>query len=130
MGYEHAPVGTPVRHEVIDVRLSLQAPATPGRYWILMAIAAEPSGGFALSRTNWTVEKPAWGDGNDLASLPDSVYREAQQRGVIQTQVAYRPDKNEGKSECRLGERDANGRPTLKYCNAPLAMTAIEVIVR
>ena len=122
------PVATPVRREVIDVPIAQQAPATPGRYWILMAISAEPAGGFIASGTNWTVGTPVWGDGNDLASLPDSVLLEAQQRGLIRTSRAYALDQNE--SACRLGGGPGGGRPTLKYCYGQLAMTAVEVIVR
>ena len=122
------PVATPVRREVIDVPIAQQAPATPGRYWILMAISAEPAGGFIASGTNWTVGTPVWGDGNDLASLPDSVLLEAQQRGLIRTSRAYALSQNE--SACRLGGGPGGGRPTLKYCDGQLAMTAIEVIVR
>jgi DNA-binding SARP family transcriptional activator len=122
------PVATPVRREVIDVPIAQQAPATPGRYWILMAISAEPAGGFIASGTNWTVGTPVWGDGNDLVSLPDSVLLEAQQRGLIRTSRAYALGQNE--SGCRLGGGPGGGRPTLKYCDSQLAMTAVEVIVR
>ena len=131
VGYEYLPVGTPVRRDVIDVPISMRAPPTPGRYWILMVVAAEPSGGFALSRTNWSAETPVWGDGNDLASQPDSVYREAQLRGRIDTWLGFRPEHEEVPPEpCRLGSGGSNGRPDLKYCRTAVAMTAIEVIVR
>ena len=39
------PITTPLGREGIDIALALQAPPTPGRYWILMAISAEPAGG-------------------------------------------------------------------------------------
>jgi DNA-binding SARP family transcriptional activator len=128
VGQDLYPVATPVRREVIDVPITQQAPATPGRYWILMAISAEPAGGFIASSTNWTVGTPVWGDGNDLVSLPDSVLLEAQQRGLIRTSRAYALSQNE--SACRLGGGPGGGRPTLKYCDGQLAMTAVEVIVR
>ena len=126
------PVATPVRREVIDIPIAQQAPTTPGRYWIVLAISAEPAGGFIASGTNWTVRTPVWGDGNDLASLPDSVLLEAQQRGLIRTSRAYPLDWDV--APCRLrggpGGGPGGGRPTLKYCDGQLAMTAVEVIVR
>jgi hypothetical protein len=63
-----------------------------------------------------------------LVSLPDSVLLEAQQRGLIRTSRAYALSQNE--SACRLGGGPGGGRPTLKYCDGQLAMTAVEVIVR
>lgn len=129
VGQDLYPVATPVRREVIDIPIAKRAPPTPGRYWILMAIAAEPSGGFILSRTNWTMGTPVWGDGNDLAALPDSVILEAQRRGMILTKVAYPRGQEHDDRNCeRSTNRDA--RPTFDYCTNPLAMTAIEVIVR
>lgn len=130
VGYDYTPVGTPVRRDVIDVPINMQAPLIPGRYWIAMTIAAEPSGGFALSGTNWTFEKPVWGDGNDIATLPDSVFQEAQQRGVITEWLGFGPGHPRDKLTCRPGSGGRNGLPELKYCQSPLTMTAIEVIVR
>jgi hypothetical protein len=128
VGQDLFPVPTPVRREVVDVPIAYEAPPTPGRYWILMAISAEPAGGFIASGTNWTVGTPVWGDGNDLASLPDSVLLEAQQRGVVRTSRAYFLGWDV--APCRLGGGPGGGRPTLKYCDGQLAMTAVEVIVR
>lgn len=129
MGQDLYPAATPVRREVIDIPIAQQAPTTAGRYWILMAIAAEPSGGFILSRTNWTMGTPVWGDGNDLASLPDSVILEAQRRGMILSQVAYPRGQEHDDRNCGRNT-NPNAQPTFDYCTNPLAMTAIEVIVR
>jgi DNA-binding SARP family transcriptional activator len=128
VGQDLFPVPTPVRREVVDVPIAYQAPPRRGRYWILMAIAAEPAGGFIASGTNWSAQTPVWGDGNDLASLPDSVLLEAQQRGVVRTSRAYFLGWDV--APCRLGGGPGGGRPTLKYCDGQLAMTAVEVIVR
>jgi len=66
---------------IIDVPLRLRAPATIGDYWILWTTNLEPAAAWLLSGTNWQCGQPVWGDGNDLAALPDSVLARAVAQG-------------------------------------------------
>jgi hypothetical protein len=120
------------------VRIDYVAPNRPGRYWILFVLAAEDSGGFILSRSNWTMGTPVWGDGNDVASLPDSLIREANRNGAIVSPLAQsRSFLKKTFGEKRLLD-DAKrctilpqGRevPDIIYCPYPLTLFGIEVIV-
>lgn len=50
--------------------LSFEAPDVPGEYFIILIAGAETEAQYLLSRTNWVVGKPVWGDGNDVAQWP------------------------------------------------------------
>jgi DNA-binding SARP family transcriptional activator len=132
IGRDVIPVATPVRDNVIDVPIEYVAPDTPGHYWILMIITAEPSGGFILSRSNWTMGAPVWGDGNDVASLPDSVIRSRTRTGSVTTRTAYfRNERIALNGSIRDCLPNASGRPAgVVYCDMPVALAAIEVVVR
>lgn len=123
-GRELFPVPTPVTSDVVDAPVTVQAPSVPGHYWILLTIAAEPSGGFALSGTNWTMEQPIWGDGNDLAQLPDSVLRKANRTGFVETMIAYPASHRRNRPQCR------EASPSVLYCPAEHAVVSIAVEVR
>jgi DNA-binding SARP family transcriptional activator len=136
VGRDIVAVTTPVRENVMDVGVEYVAPDLPGRYWILLVLAAEDSGGFILSRSNWTMEQPLWGDGNDVASLPDSLIREANQTGMILTPLAFSRRWHEttfGKAATK--ERHCTSRPPARgvsdvvYCPGELILFGIEVIV-
>ncbi len=53
--------------------LSFQAPAAPGEYFFILIAGAETEAQYLLSRTNWVLGKPVWGDGNDVAQWPRDV---------------------------------------------------------
>lgn len=50
--------------------LSFEAPDVPGEYFFILIAGAETEAQYLLSRTNWVVGKPVWGDGNDVAQWP------------------------------------------------------------
>ena len=129
LGREVFPVATPVRQDVVDVPVDLVSPHVPGEYWILFMVDAEPSGGFGLSRTNWTLGAAEWGDGNDLAALPDSVIRAANRVGIVTTDILYPALWNTGGSACRDSARVVHGK-RVKYCPRQLGMFGIRVIVK
>jgi len=136
-GRDVTPVTTPMRDNVVDVSIEYVAPELPGRYWILLVLAAEDSGGFILSRSNWTMETPLWGDGNDVALLPDSLIREANRNGAIASPLA----RSRSWQRRTFGEKQTayatnctilpQGRevPGVFYCAERMTMFGIEVIV-
>jgi len=134
-GRDVTPVTTPIQDNVIDVPIDYVAPNRPGRYWILLVLSAEDSGGFILSRSNWTMGTPLWGDGNDVALLPDSVIREANRTGGIMSPIA----RSHSWSRKTFGESPYDrsctilpqGRkvPDVFYCLEWLPLFGIEVLV-
>lgn len=50
--------------------LSFRAPDAPGEYFFILTAGAETEAKYLLSRTNWVVGEPVWGDGNDVAQWP------------------------------------------------------------
>ena len=136
-GRDVEPVTTPMRDNVIDVSIDYVAPNRPGRYWMIFALSPEDSGGFILSRSNWTMGTPLWGDGNDVASLPDSVIREANRTGGLTSPLArsrswltktFGEEWHQSATQCTLLPQ---GRevPDIIYCPEWLPLFAIEVIV-
>ena len=134
-GRDVTPVTTPMLDNVIDVPIEYVAPNRPGRYWILFVLAAEDSGGFILSRSNWTMGTPLWGDGNDVASLPDSVIREANRTGGTMSPIARSHSWSKKTFGESLYDRACTilpqGRkvPDVFYCLEWLPLFGIEVIV-
>lgn len=126
VGRDLMPATTPARRDVRDLPINVVAPKEPGRYWIAMVLAAEPSGGFALSGTNWTLQQPVWNDGNDIAALPDSSFEGANQRGYTSVRQAW--PANWANHGCPA-DRSGRGSARVKYCDVQVAMAAIEVIV-
>ncbi|MBL0169516.1 MAG: AAA family ATPase [Gemmatimonadaceae bacterium] len=129
-GRELFPVSTPAQHEIVDIPIAIKAPSIPGQYWLLYLLDAEPSGMFGLSRTNWTVEQPLWDDGNDFASTPDSVIRQANIAGTAFTTVAY--PSTWARSSVADCTYPVNRDPSkaIKLCRRSTAMFGIEVIVK
>ena len=137
-GRDVTPVTTPMRDNVIDVSIDYVAPNRPGRYWMIFALSPEDSGGFILSRSNWTMGTPLWGDGNDVASLPDSVIREANRTGGLTSPLARSRSSltkifggeqwRQFATKCTILPQ---GRevPDIIYCPEWLSLFAIEVIV-
>lgn len=129
LGRDLSPVPTPVNQDIIDMSIGVQAPKESGHYWLLFVVAAEPSGGFALSRTNWTLGEPVWGDGNDIASLPDSTIRRANIEGAIVSRLAMPEYLQRAEKECDASTRKVRG-VGIRYCEAEMALFGIEVVVR
>lgn len=121
-GGDLQPLTTPVQWEVMDLRIRAVSPTTPGRYWILIVAGAEPSGGYLLSNTNWSVGQPIWGDGNDIGRLADSTIDRARIRGLVPVRIAY---DSSSQSECPYG-----ADPRWRYCEALRGIVAIQVIVQ
>ena len=76
---------TPVRNAWLQHSVYLAGPTRPGDYWLVWAFGAESNAKWITSGTNWRCNAPIWGDGNDLAALPDSVLRRAWGSGTIPT---------------------------------------------
>lgn len=73
---------TPVVDAPFATAVTVQAPDRPGRYRLVFVFAWEANGHALMSGTNWLLA-PVWGDGNDLATLPDSSYDRADHDGVV-----------------------------------------------
>ncbi len=129
LGRDLTPVPTPVKQDIVDVSVAVPGPTTPGRYWLLFMIDAEVSGGFALSRTNWTLQEPVWGDGNDIASLPDWTIRRANVEGAITSRLALPAQWPRPERFCNASSRTVRG-VGMKYCEADVPLFGIEVVVR
>jgi len=127
-GRDLMPLSTPVDGDIVDVPIDLVTPAQPGRYWIVFVLAAEPSGGYALSLTNWTLGEPRWNDDNNVAGLGDSILRQAGMYGRARVTYSYPGQWNTTGRECELRTVRENGSP-VKRCVEDMALTAIELVV-
>lgn len=125
IGREAFPLVTPVRWDIVDIPVSYTAPTVPGRYWLLFAMAAEPSGGFVLSNTNWSMTRAVWGDGNDIALASDSVIMAANRDGLASFDVAYPETWDERRNYCT--RRRTAG---VLYCPMKRGLFGIRVEVR
>ena len=83
---------TPVLDGERAVSLSFTAPAKPGRYYLAFAFQAEGAVSNIMSGTNWSYRNDVWGDGNDVASYPDSVF----ERGIAEGRIAHRILRSKG----------------------------------
>jgi len=99
------------------------APDRPGSYWIIVIVSAEPSGGFGLSGTNWSFERPVWGDGNELADLPDSTLMQANRDGYAMRMIGYPAGWQRNPGDCLAPSG------VMKMCRQPQPMFAIPVEV-
>lgn len=126
VGRDIMPVLTPTMSNIEDVPVQFTAPDQMGRHWLIFVVAAEPSGGYALSGTNWTVESALWDDGNELAKLPDSALVRANRDGFAWLSVAYRDGQYRSRSECAPNPR---GRSGMYYCANGVGLFAIPVVV-
>lgn len=125
-GRDIMPVLTPTQSNIEDVQVQFTAPDQVGRHWLIFVVAPEPSGGYALSGTNWTAEAAVWDDGNDVARLPDSVLVRANRDGYAWLTVAYRDAQFRGRTECAPNPR---GRSGMYYCANGVGLFAIPVVV-
>ncbi|MGE0552569.1 MAG: AAA family ATPase [Gemmatimonadales bacterium] len=75
-------VATPVERAPVTADLDVLAPAEPGRYRLIFAIAAEGNVAAMMSGTNWRLE-PEWNDDNQLARLADSLLDRADREGGV-----------------------------------------------
>jgi DNA-binding SARP family transcriptional activator len=74
---------TPVANGRRVVRVALRAPRSPGGYYILLMMAAEPDPKWTFSGTNWTMGAPRWNDGNDAADLDHAALQQARDSGFV-----------------------------------------------
>ncbi|MBI2797421.1 MAG: AAA family ATPase [Gemmatimonadetes bacterium] len=72
---EVGPVPTPIRNGLRSAAFTLPPPPRAGRYHVFLVMAAEPSSVWIASNTNWALQAPRWGDGNDLATWGDEEAR-------------------------------------------------------
>ena len=93
--------------ESARIRVDIAGPSRPGRHWLMLVAAAETQSAFVASATNWTVGRPVWGDGNDLADMSASASSEIANTGLLVWPWTY-----------------ASGRAPVR-----LPATAIEIIV-
>ena len=121
-GRELFPVITPTLSDIVDLPVSFVAPDAPGTYWLIVLLAAEPSGGFALSSTNWTVGRPIWSDGNEVARLPDSLLIRANRDGHVERYVAYPTTWLRREGECDLSRTSLPGTKQCRYVQGLFAI--------
>ena len=69
--------------EHYDVPLNLQAPSSPGTYYIIFAGAWEMHASNVASGTNWNVGADEWDDGNDIAGWSSSTIELAAADGYV-----------------------------------------------
>lgn len=122
-GRELQPLSTPTLSDIVDLPIVFVAPDRPGSYWIIVIVSAEPSGGFGLSGTNWTFERPVWGDGNELADLPDSTLMQANRDGYAMRMIGYPAGWQRNPGDCLAPSGD------MKMCRQTQPMFAIPVEV-
>ena len=84
--WDLGPLVTPVIDGERAVSLVFTAPVKPGLYYLAFAFQAEGAVSNVMSGTNWTYRTDVWGDGNDVASYPDSVF----ERGIVDGRVGHR----------------------------------------
>ena len=125
-GREVTPLLTPTLSEIVDLPVQFAAPPETGRYWIVVVVAAEPSGGFALSGTNWTLEKPIWTDGDEIARLPDAVIAEGNRVGWARVLVTFPQGMDRDGVKCDVDRLSA---PGTKRCATYVGLFGIPVIV-
>ena len=73
------PVGT----SPYDVSINLNAPTTPGTYYLIFASNCEMNLGWTMSQTNWTTGIMSWDDGNDIADLTESKLQDSISTGYL-----------------------------------------------
>ena len=74
---------TQVRAAWLQHDVRYKGPSTPGVYWLVWTMAAEPAAVWINSGTNWYCGTPVWGDGNDLAATDTAVLANAWGGGLI-----------------------------------------------
>jgi len=74
---------TPVLGQLQRVDVHLAAPTSPGCYHLIFAFQAEGNVAEVASGTNWTVGRPLWYHGNDIASWNDAQLATADSTGQV-----------------------------------------------
>lgn len=105
---------TPVENGRRAVPVRLSGTRVPGRYRLVLVVAAESNADFAFSATSWKVGKPVWNDGNDVQDLSDSAFLSARTSGWVEL------------SALRIDPPDL--APARKFHT--VALVAVTVIVR
>lgn len=73
------PVGT----SPYDVSINLNAPTTPGTYYLIFASNCEMNLGWTMSQTNWTTGTMSWDDGDDIADLTEPELQDSLSTGFL-----------------------------------------------
>jgi hypothetical protein len=115
---------TPAAGYAVHARCTLTAPARPGTYHVIVAFGAEENVAYLLSGTNWTVGRPVWGDGNDVAGWSAAQIAEANHAGSAPSVLLERRG-----GAPASGVVDSADRPAVVRLRRRTAATAIEVRV-
>lgn len=107
--HEFESIQTPMANGKLDRPIAIPAPAEPGEYTLIFAFRAERNCPLLASFTNWTLDKPNWDDGPDLAHLTDQQLELARRQGFL---------------DLPLHQRD------LPVAQMPYAVQSITVVVR
>lgn len=105
-------------------RFTVRAPDAPGAHRILLAMGAEENVGYLLSGTNWSVGRPVWGDGNDVAHWSADQVAEANASGSAPTRMLSHRD-----GSPRTGLARSSPAPLLASKPVRVAATTIELEV-
>jgi hypothetical protein len=81
------PLTTPAFEMPRRVAVRLVAPHQPGSYRLIFAFHAEAAVEDIMSGTNWTVGRPVWEDGNDVARWSSEQLAEADRTGRVRTKI-------------------------------------------
>ena len=65
------------------VELRLPGRPTPGHGHLLIVLGGEDTADHVTSATNWAVGQPVWGDGNDLALVPEPEVQSLRRTGLL-----------------------------------------------
>jgi hypothetical protein len=80
-------LSTPAQGRLRSDSLSFTAPQAPGPYHVVIVAGPESNAAFLLSATNWVLESPVWGDGNDVKGWPVTKIEAAMRDGRATSQV-------------------------------------------
>jgi hypothetical protein len=117
--------------DTATILLDLSGPSRPGRYRLVFAAGMESEARFVASATNWTVQQPAWFDGNDIADISDSAAALLDRDGGMFWPWLILADGDAHATALRLGripERRTRA-PATRFSTSWLIGTTLEVIV-
>jgi hypothetical protein len=77
------PLATPIVRSRRTIAVSLTAPDSAGIQLLVLAEYADRECDYIMSATNWTAGSPVWGDGNDLARLPEAELEQSSRTGTV-----------------------------------------------
>jgi hypothetical protein len=87
----------PAVNAPVAFTFALEAPRTPGRYFVVVAVGLETDAAYLFSGTNWVVGRPIWGDGNDIARWPAESIVQAARSGRVRHLKAFLITGSEGR---------------------------------